>query len=40
LEKRFGAQWYRSVEAGKWLKELWENAPELQISDLIEDLHR
>ena len=35
LVKRFGVHWYRSVEAGKWLKELWGNAPVLQIGDLL-----
>ena len=35
LVKRFGVHWNRSVEAGKWLKELWWNAPVLQIGDLL-----
>jgi hypothetical protein len=38
LQKRYGTQWYRSVEAGKWLKLLWQNAHKLEVDNFLKDL--
>jgi hypothetical protein len=37
LRERFGERWFESVEAGRWLTDLWRQGQRLSAEELLED---
>jgi hypothetical protein len=39
MQQRFGPSWFRSAEAGSWLRSLWRRGTELSAEELAQHLH-